>query len=104
MDELDEVADEAHDRETNRDRLRDLDELCSQRSDIAEAAKSPCSVQTFVRRLGTPSEELESASQEPFRSLQLENTHLVTLANELLGNVDELLELVGHGGLWNESR
>ena len=48
--------------------------------------------------LGTPGEELGGNVLGDDISSVWQSTHLVALANELLGNINELLELVGHGG------
>ena len=48
-------------------------------------------------RLGTPGKELKTKVSR-CESRRLDSACLIALTDELLGNVDELLELVGHCG------
>ena len=57
VDELDEVSNETHDRETDSDSLGDLDKLCTQV--LGSNWASLLSWQTFVGGLRAPGEELE---------------------------------------------
>ena len=101
VDQLDEVPNESHNSESDSDSLGNLNKFCK---GCQLCVRKLClSERTFVGRLGTPGKELKTKVRR-CESRRLDSACLVTLTDELLGNVDELLELVGHGGGRNERR
>ena len=101
MDQLDEVTNESHNSKPDSDSLGNLNKFCK---GCELCIRKLClSEWTFVGRLGTPGKELKTKVSR-CESRRLDSACLIALTDELLGNVDELLELVGAADLLCEER
>lgn len=97
MNELDQITDEPHDRETNRDSLGNLNKLYAPKWCINGCSGTAISIarrpfrEGFVHRTRNCGGHEEGTCER-----QSEMTNLVTLADKLLWYLKELLNLLGH--------
>lgn len=95
VDQLDEVADDAHDAEADRDSLAELDVLWGKVS-ARDTFHVVSSARTLLSRLGTPVDELEKKASAWLAQRHQHTTHVRALLDEGLGDLDKLLEGLGH--------